>query len=73
MGLGRTGWPAPCRPRLRTPRWSGAMALLRRPAIRAGSISRAAPHLEKHAAFAWTKPLLRDLVAGPWTEFTAER
>ena len=33
---------------------------------------RAAAHLEKHPEHAWTKPLLRDLVAQPWTAFTVE-
>jgi hypothetical protein len=33
---------------------------------------RAAAHLEKHPEYAWTKPLLRDLVAGKWTAFSAE-
>ena len=32
---------------------------------------RAAPHLERHPEFAWTKPLLRDLVAGKWAAFAA--
>jgi hypothetical protein len=32
---------------------------------------RAAAHLAKHPEHAWTKPLLRDLVAQPWTAFTA--
>jgi len=31
----------------------------------------AAPHLAKHEGYAWTKPLMRDLVAGPWTLFEA--
>ncbi len=36
-----------------------------------GQTYRAAPHLAKHEAFAWTKPLMRDLVASPWTLFEA--
>ena len=32
-----------------------------------GQTYRAAPHLAKHPAFAWAKPLMRDLVASPWT------
>jgi hypothetical protein len=32
---------------------------------------RARPHLSKHPAHAWTKPLMRDLVAFPWTLFEA--
>ena len=31
----------------------------------------AAPHLAKHPDYAWTKPLMRDLVASPWTLFEA--
>jgi hypothetical protein len=31
----------------------------------------AAPHLAKHQDYAWAKPLMRDLVAGPWTLFAA--
>jgi len=31
----------------------------------------AAPHLAKHEDYAWAKPLMRDLVAGPWTLFEA--
>ena len=31
----------------------------------------AAPHLAKHPDYAWTKPLMRDLVASPWTRFEA--
>jgi hypothetical protein len=31
----------------------------------------AQPFLERHPEFAWQKPLLRDMKAGPWTTFTA--
>jgi hypothetical protein len=31
----------------------------------------AAPHLAEHQDYAWAKPLMRDLVAGPWTLFEA--
>jgi hypothetical protein len=31
----------------------------------------AAEHLAKHPEYGWQKPLLRDLVAGPWTGFEA--
>jgi hypothetical protein len=31
----------------------------------------AADFLERHPEFAWQKPLLRDMKAGPWTRFTA--
>jgi hypothetical protein len=33
---------------------------------------RAGAHLERHPEYAWTKPLLRDLVAGAWTLFSSE-
>jgi hypothetical protein len=36
-----------------------------------GATWKAAPHLAKHPGYAWTKPLMRDLVAGPWTLFAA--
>jgi hypothetical protein len=36
-----------------------------------GTTYHAAPHLAKHEAFAWAKPLMRDLVAQPWTLFEA--
>jgi len=32
---------------------------------------RAAPHLAEHPDYAWAKPLMRDLVASPWTLFEA--
>ena len=31
----------------------------------------AAPFLEKHSEFAWQKPILHDMKAGPWTTFSA--
>ena len=31
----------------------------------------AAPFLEAHPEFAWQKPILRDMKAGPWTTFSA--
>jgi hypothetical protein len=37
-----------------------------------GLTYRAAPHLAKHADHAWAKPLMRDLVASPWTLFEAK-
>jgi hypothetical protein len=37
-----------------------------------GRTWQAGPHLEQHADYAWTRPLMRDLVAGPWTEFAAK-
>jgi len=31
----------------------------------------AAPFLSAHPEFAWQKPILHDMIAGPWTKFTA--
>jgi hypothetical protein len=36
-----------------------------------GTDYRAEPHLAQHPDYAWAKPLMRDLVAGPWTLFEA--
>ena len=36
-----------------------------------GRTYRAGPHLAKRPEFAWAKPLMRDLVASPWTLFEA--
>ena len=36
-----------------------------------GATYRAAPHLAQRLEYAWTKPLMRDLVASPWTLFEA--
>ena len=36
-----------------------------------GTTYLAAPHLAKHPEHAWAKPLMRDLVASPWTLFEA--
>jgi len=36
-----------------------------------GRTYRAAPHLAKHPQYAWAGPLMRDLVASPWTLFEA--
>ena len=36
-----------------------------------GTTYQAAPHLAKHPEHAWTRPLMRDLVASPWTLFEA--
>lgn len=32
----------------------------------------AAPFLAAHPEFAWQKPILHDMIAGPWTKFTAD-
>jgi hypothetical protein len=36
-----------------------------------GESFKAAPFLAAHPEFAWQKPILRDMTAGPWTTFTA--
>jgi len=36
-----------------------------------GATYRAAPHLAQRPEYAWAKPLMRDLVASPWTLFEA--
>lgn len=52
-------------------------AMLKRMALEAamghpcGATWEAAPHLATHPGFEWTKPLMRDLVARPWTLFEA--
>jgi hypothetical protein len=33
---------------------------------------RAAEYLKMHPGYAWQSPLLRDVVPGPWTRFSAE-
>jgi hypothetical protein len=32
----------------------------------------AGPFLKAHPEFAWQKPVLRDMIAGPWTQFSAD-
>ena len=36
-----------------------------------GETFRAAPFLAAHPQFAWEKPILHDMIAGPWTTFAA--
>ena len=36
-----------------------------------GEDFRAAPFLAAHPEFSWQKPILNDMIAGPWTAFTA--
>jgi hypothetical protein len=49
----------------------GRMALEAAMGHPCGRTWQAGPHLEQHADYAWAKPLMRDLVAGPWTLFEA--
>jgi hypothetical protein len=50
----------------------GRMALEAAMGHPCGRTWRAGPHLAQHADYAWTKPLMRDLVAKPWTVFEAK-
>ena len=50
-----------------------AMALEAAMGHSCGITFHAAEHLAKHPELAWQKPLLRDLVAYPWTRFEARR
>ena len=76
----RAGWATGSRPsarRERSRRRSRTRRLAKRMAFEAamghpcGTSYLAAPHLAKHPDYAWTKPLMRDLVASPWTRFEA--
>jgi hypothetical protein len=49
----------------------GRMALEAAMGHPCGRTWQAGPHLEQHADYAWARPLMRDLVAGPWTLFEA--
>ncbi len=60
-----------CSRRWRTPRWPERMALEAAMGHPCGRVLEGRPHLAKHPAFAWAKPLMRDLVAHPWTLFEA--
>jgi hypothetical protein len=37
-----------------------------------GEDFKVAPFLAAHPEFDWEKPILRDMIAGPWTRFTAD-
>ena len=37
-----------------------------------GESFKVAPFLAAHPQFAWQKPILHDMNAGPWTRFTAD-
>jgi hypothetical protein len=50
----------------------GRMALEAAMGHPCGRTWRAGPHLAQHADYAWAKPLMRDLVAHPWTVFEAK-
>ena len=48
---------------------TGKMQLVARAGHPCGADFRAKEFLEQHPEFAWQAPLLRDMKAGPWTEF----
>ena len=50
---------------------AGKMSFVARAGHPCGADFVAADFLERHAEFAWQKPLLRDMKAGPWTTFKA--
>jgi hypothetical protein len=52
-------------------RMAGNMSFVARAGHPCGADFVAADFLEKHPEFAWQKPLLRDMKAGPWTTFVA--
>jgi len=76
---GMGSWTGPYGPNGTVQSKAADAAMVKRMAFQAamghpcGTTFRAAPHLERHPEFAWQKPLLRDLVAGPWTSFEAAR
>jgi hypothetical protein len=47
------------------------MSMLARAGHPCGEDFLAKPYLEKHPEFSWEAPILRDMKAGPWTQFTA--
>ncbi|HEX3819422.1 MAG TPA: C45 family peptidase [Candidatus Sulfotelmatobacter sp.] len=50
---------------------AASMSFIARAGHPCGADFLAEPFLERHPEFAWQKPLLRDMKAGPWTVFTA--
>jgi phospholipase B-like protein len=46
------------------------MAFVARAGHACGADFKAAEFLAKHPEYAWQKPVLTDMIAGPWTEFT---
>ncbi len=50
---------------------AGKMSFVARAGHPCGADFLAEPFLERHPEFAWQKPLLRDMKAGPWTVFAA--
>ena len=51
---------------------AAAMTLVARAGHPCGEDFIADKFLEQHHEYSWQKPLLRDMKAGPWTEFTAD-
>lgn len=50
-------------------RMTGEMRFAARRGHPCGGDFRVAPFLKAHPEFAWQSPLLRDMIAGPWTDF----
>ena len=76
---GMGDWTGPFGPNGAVQSKAADATMIRRMALEAamghacGISFRAASHLAQHPEFAWQKPLLRDLVAFPWTPFAAAR
>jgi hypothetical protein len=52
---------------------AGNMTLIARAGHPCGEDFLAGPFLAKHSQFSYLKPVLRDMKAGPWTQFTADQ
>lgn len=50
---------------------AATMSIVARAGHPCGADFVAADFLERHPEYAWQKPLLRDMKAGPWTKFQA--
>ena len=50
---------------------AGKMGLIARAGHPCGENFYAEPYFKAHPEFSYLKPILRDMIAGPWTEFTA--
>ena len=49
------------------------MSLIARAGHPCGEDFLAGPFLANHTGFSYLKPILRDMKAGPWTQFTADQ
>jgi hypothetical protein len=50
---------------------AGRMSMIVRAGHPCGADFIAGPFLAAHPEFGWQKPILHDMKAGPWTEFTS--